>query len=235
MDASGTVLGAYLGTDKGAGLYAKVLGSYGWYDMDADRDIAINGFGGTAIGSSDLTQWTLGAHLGYRAMLGERAAVTPYVHLDHVATRMDGFSETGVAGASLTLADMDESRTYTTVGGRLAGDIGGVVAELDLGWRRLHGDDRTGFSAYLCDQSQCPFDVVSSAEERDSALLGLALGTKVGRADVQVAYQGLFDGARTSHAGNVRLRLPLGSAPAPVIAPPPPPPAPPARHLRPRR
>jgi hypothetical protein len=232
--ADGYQLGAYAVFDPGT-FYVKALGTYNWYDGDSVRHINFVPLSGTVKGQltadPDVKMWTLGLHGGFRVGMGPSSVLTPYLNLDYTHTKMDGFAEVGMGDVGLTTFDAKENRTTLTGGVKWAGDIGGVVPEVDLGYRYQFGDKRSNFRAMFLNDEDCAFDIVSEAEKRGAFLAGLSIGGKAGPVDVRVGYQGLFSGQATSHAGNFRLILPLGGTeapppPEPVYVAPPPPPAP---------
>jgi outer membrane autotransporter protein len=233
--ADGYQLGAYGVFDPGA-FYVKALGTYNWFDGDAEREVDFTPFGGTFEGTiggdPDVRMWTLGLHGGARFAVGASSVVTPYLNLDHTNTKLKGFEETGLSGANLTVYNSTLKRTTLTAGVKFAGEFGGVVPELNLGYRHQFGDRRADFRAAFLGDEDCSFDIVSQDEKRGALLAGLTVGGRAGPLDIRVGYQGVYNGDAKSHAGNFRIILPFGGAPAPVAAPayvaPPPPPPPPA-------
>jgi trimeric autotransporter adhesin len=188
---------------------------------------------GQLYGDPDVRLWTLGLHGGYRIAMGATSAVTPYLNVDYTSARLRGFTETGLVGPELTVLRSTEKRTTLTGGVKWAGDIGGVVPEVDLGYRYQFGDRRSNVTNFFLGDEHCAFDIISENEKRGAFLAGLSLGGKAGPVDVRVSYQGLFNGQSTSHAGNFKIVLPFGGhaappppPPEPVVAPPPPPPPP---------
>jgi len=188
-----------------------------------------------------VTMLTLGGHFGYRMALGSASALTPYVNVDYTRVKMERFFEGGLnaaeatydTGVNLGVANAHENRTAVTGGIKWAADMGGVVPELNVGYRYIFGDRRSNFRAAFfngVDDFGDDFTIQSEAERRGGFLAGLSLGGMAGPVDVRVGYEGLFNGTSTSHAGNFRLVLPLGAravAPLPPVeVAPPPPPAP---------
>ncbi len=238
--------------DPGA-FYIKGMGTYSWFDSDASRRINFVPQGGTIAGAlngdPDVKMWTLGLHRGARFGMWASSTLTPYLKLDYTSVRMDGFTEGGFGDVGLTINDAKETRTTLTGGVKWAAGIGGVVPEVDLGYRYQFGDRRSSVNAFFLGDEDCDFDIVSEEDKRGAFLAGLSLGGKAGPVDVRVSYQDLFSGQSTSHSGNFKLVLPLGTQaevapvdtyvaphppplPAPVLVeepytpPPPPPPAP---------
>lgn len=211
--ADGYQLGAYGVLDRGA-FYAKAMASMGWFNGSSERRIDWSDLGGDIVGSlagkPDARLWTLGARFGYRVPLGERSQLTPYLNIDYSHTTLKGFTETGLDAAALDVETSTSSRTAVTLGAKWAGDVGGIVPQFELGYRRLFGDTRAAVDASFDAMSGTDFTTVSSVEKRGSVLAGASIGGKVGKVDVRVGYTGLFDGQSTSHNANFRLTLPLG-------------------------
>ncbi|MEO6255928.1 MAG: autotransporter outer membrane beta-barrel domain-containing protein, partial [Sphingomicrobium sp.] len=234
VKADGYQVGLYGVFDPGA-FYVKALGTYSWFDGDSKRNIDFRPFGGTVNGQlqgdPDVKLWTLGLHGGYRIAMGATSVVTPYLNLDYTNTKLHGFTEGGLVGPELTVYGATEKRTTLTGGVKWAADIGGVVPEVDLGYRYQFGSKRSNFDAAFLGDNDCAFDIISEGGKRGALLAGLSLGGKAGPVDVRVSYQGLFNGDVTSHSGNFKIVLPFGGRtapppppPEPVVAPPPPPP-----------
>jgi trimeric autotransporter adhesin len=225
--------------DPGA-FYIKGVASYSWYDGDSTRHINFNGlapgatFAATPQGDPDVKMWTAGLHGGYRFPLGGNSVATPYLNLDYVHAKLESFTETGGGGADLTVLNGKASHTFLTGGVKWATQLGGVVPEVNVGYRYRFGEKRTDFTACFLDNPACSFDIVSASQKRGTFLAGLSVGGKLGPVDVRIGYEGEFNSDITSHSGNFKFVLPLGGhqaappppPPAPVVAPPPPPPAP---------
>jgi outer membrane autotransporter protein len=211
--ADGYQLGTYGVIDRGS-FYAKAMASYGWFNGDSRRivDWSTSGgdLAGTLTGKPDARLWTVGARFGYRVPLGDTSQLTPFVNIDHSSATLEGFTETGLSEAALTVEESSSSRTAVTVGTKWAGDLGGVVPQLELGYRHLFGDRRAAFDAAFAEAPGSDFSIVSAAEKHGSFLAGASLGGQVGSFDVRVGYRGLFDGLNKFHSANFRLTLPLG-------------------------
>ena len=229
----GYQVGGYVGYAPGS-FYVKGIGTYSWLNGDSVRNINFGTIKGTIVGSPDIKQWTLGLHAGARLDFAG-AALTPYVNLDHVNTKLKGFTETGVPGANLIVDGTTEKRTYVTAGAKFATSLGGgAILEGNLGWRHMFGDRTSNFRARFADQNlaDCFLDINSAYNKRDSILAGLSIGGNIGPVNVRAGYEGIFNGREKIHSGNLRLILPLGGHAAPppppvVVETPPPPPPPP--------
>lgn len=241
VEADGWQVGAYGVYDPGA-FYVKAMTTYSWFDGDSRRRIDFTGlaptatFAGVTRGDPDVKLWTVGLHGGARMAMSENSVLTPYLNLDYVSARLDEFIETGLDGANLHVDDNKESRTFLTAGVKWATQMGGVVPEVNLGYRHRFGDTRSTVSeAFLCQtDTPCEFDIVSAAAKRGTFLAGLSIGGKMGMVDLRLGYEGEFNSDVKSHSGNFKIVVPLGGRAAPpppppvVEAPPPPPPPPPA-------
>jgi trimeric autotransporter adhesin len=233
----GWQVGAYAVYDPG-NFFVKGITTYSSMNGDSRRTVDFHGlatgatFGGKLDGSPDVRMWTAGLHGGARFPLGATSVITPYLDYDYVHAKLDGFTETGLPGANLTVESSSSNHSFLTGGAKWATQLGGVVPEVNLGYRYRFGDQRSTFGAFFNGDTECDFDVVSAAQKRGTFLAGLSIGGKLGPVDVRIGYEGEFDGDVTSHSGNFRFVVPLGGhhaappppPPAPVVAPPPPPP-----------
>lgn len=205
-DYDGWRLGGYATLDNGS-TYFRVVGSYGRYDIDAEREVEFATIDQDMTANADLEQITLGAHAGVRFAVGV-ATMLPYVNVDYVRNKWDGFSESG-GSAALRIDDAVDDRLYTTLGMRFNSDIGGLVASANLGWRRLIGYRRSDIDSYFLG-SNARMDVVSAEANPDSAVAGVGFGGKAGKIDFRAYYDAVFNGHDTTHAVGLRFRVPLG-------------------------
>ena len=225
----GWMAGLYGVYDPGA-FYIKALGSYSSFNGDATRHIDFTPFGGTTAGtltgSPDVRLWTLGLHGGYRIPVSPTSVITPFVNYDYTDAKLKSFQEGGNTGAELTVNGGSHRNSWLTGGIKWAGQIGGVVPEVKVGYRYMFGEKRASFNADFLDSADCNFDIVSASEKRGAIVAGLTIGGKLGFADLRIGYEGAYNGDVTEHAGFLKVVIPLGAAAAPP-PPPPPPPAPP--------
>lgn len=232
VNGDGWQVGLYGAYDPGQ-FYVKALGTYTWMDGDSTRRIDFAPYGGTFAGTTngdpDVRMWTFGLHGGYRIAMGGTSVLTPYLNYDYVNAKLKGFTETGLDGANLTVLGGRSKHSTLTGGIKWATQLGGMVPEVNLGYRHRFGDTRSSFRAAFIGDTACDFSVVSSAQKRGTFLAGLSVGGKVGPVDLRIGYEGEFNSDVTSHAGNFKIVVPLGGRaapppPPPVVAPPPPPP-----------
>ena len=243
LKGTGWQLGVYGDYDPGA-FFLKGNVTYNSFNGSSTRNIDFNGlapgatFTSTVRGDPNVKMWTAGLHGGARFPLGGSSVATPYLNLDYVHAKMDGFIETnaaGTTGAELHLDSNSASHFFVTPGVKFATQFGGVVPELNLGYRYRFGEQRADINeAFQCQIDTCAFDVVGGSHKRGTFLAGLSIGGKFGAVDVRVAYEGEFNGDVTSHSGNFKIVVPLGGHAAPPPPPPPPPemapPPPPPPH-----
>ncbi len=226
---TGGVYGVY---DPGA-FYVKALATYSSLNGDSRRNIDFTGlapgatFASRPTGDPDVKMWTFGLHGGARLPMGATSVFTPYLNYDYVNAKLDGFIEDNGGGAGLTVEGSRSKHSFLTGGVKWATQIGGVVPEVNLGYRHRFGNKRSTIGAFFNGDTDCDFDVISAAQKSGTFLAGLSIGGKLGPVDVRVGYEGEFNGDIRSHSGNFKLVLPIGGHAAP-----PPPPPPPLRRRR---
>ena len=121
-------------------------------------------FAATPTGSPDVKMWTFGLHGGARLPMSATSVLTPYLNYDYVNAKLDGFDENNGNGAGLTVDSSKSNHSFLTGGVKWATQMGGVVPEVNLGYRYRFG------SSY----SQVPRLVHSGSGERLRHRLGLA-------------------------------------------------------------
>ncbi len=100
-------------------------------------------FAATPTASPDVRMWTFGLHGGARLAMGGSSVITPYLNYDYVNAKLDGFSENGGGGAGLTVGSGKSNHSYLTGGVKWGTGMGGVVPEVNLGYRTRFGDERS--------------------------------------------------------------------------------------------
>jgi outer membrane autotransporter protein len=165
MDGDGFQVGLYGAYDPGQ-FYVKAMATHSWYGGDSRRSIDFSGlapgatFAGTTSGEPDVRMWTFGLHGGYRIGMGENSVITPYLNYDYVNAKLRGFTETGLDGANLTVYGGRARHSFLTVGAKWAGQFGGVVPEVNLGYRHRFGEKRSDFRAAFLGDEHCAFDII---------------------------------------------------------------------------
>ena len=207
-DLDGWQIGGYANYDPGS-YYFRVVGSYGWYDGDVERNVDAGTFSASYGGDADLSMYTVGVHAGVRILQMAEVTATPFVHVDHVGVDLDNYLERSDPDADLGISGKKESRTYATIGSRFAMNIGDMVAEAELGWREMFGDNEVELDAGFARYSDADFTLYSNHEKSGSAVAGMSFGFKAGPADFRIGYRGIFNGDATTHSGRLRLILPF--------------------------
>ncbi|HEY6048361.1 MAG TPA: autotransporter domain-containing protein [Sphingomicrobium sp.] len=225
----GWTIGGYAVYDPGA-FFVKGVTTYSSLNGHSQRHIDFAGLGtGTGFtadptGSPDVRMWTFGLHGGARFNMGANSVVTPYLNYDYVNAKLKGFTEVN-GDAGLTVTGGKSNHSFLTAGAKWAAAMGGVVPEVNLGYRYRFGNQRSQFHAFFeSGDAANDFFIESAAQKRGTLLAGVSVGGKVGPVDLRIGYEGEFNGDVTSHSGNFKLVVPLGGH----AAPPPPPPPPPA-------
>jgi outer membrane autotransporter protein len=210
IKSDGFQAGAYLVYDPGQ-LYAKAVLAYTDLNGKSRRSLAIGPSStGTITGSPDAHAFSVSGELGYRMDMGG-STVTPYLNLEYDATKLKSFTETGLAAANLDVSGGSEDRFASQVGVKWAGQMGGLVPELKLGWRHQFGDRQATVGAAFDVVSGSDFDIISQSEKRDSAIVGLAIaGALSPTVSARLSYQGRINGDADSHAGGITIAMKLG-------------------------
>jgi hypothetical protein len=220
--------GLYAVYDPGS-FFLKGVTTYSSLNGHSRRNIDFAGLGnGTTFAASptggpDVKMWTGGLHGGARFPMGASSVLTPYLNYDYVHAKLDGFDESNGNGAELTVDSGHSNHSFLTGGVKWATQLGGVVPEVNVGYRYRFGNERSAFHGWFTPDPENDFDIVSAAQKKGTFLAGLSVGGKMGPVDIRIGYEGEFNGNVTSHSGNFKFVLPLGGHAAP---PPPPPPAP---------
>jgi outer membrane autotransporter protein len=207
VSGTGWTGGLYADFDPGP-LYVKGLATYSALNGRSAREVGP--LAARATGRPDARMWTLGLHGGARFPMGGRSVLTPYLDLDYVHARLNGFAESDGGGAGLTIESSSSSHAFVTGGVKWATEVGGVVPEVDLAYRYRFGSARSRVGAFFTLDPQNRFDLVSAAQGRGGFLAGLSVGRKLGGVDVRIGYEGEFGGGVTSHSGNLKLVVPIG-------------------------
>ncbi|HEY7775634.1 MAG TPA: autotransporter domain-containing protein, partial [Kineobactrum sp.] len=100
--------------------YVDGIVSYGWSDVDTERNINYRDFGGsverTASGSTDGSEYYVSVNAGYSFNTGG-FRLDPLVRFFYLDGSVDGFTETGAQGLNLAISDSDfESMTLSASG-----------------------------------------------------------------------------------------------------------------------
>jgi uncharacterized protein with beta-barrel porin domain len=167
------------------GWYANALGSYGFDDYDQDRHVAIGGFNGTANSSPGGDQIVGNLDGGYDFhhhgwTYGPTAGIQ-YTHLD-----VDGYSETGLPGADLTVNRDQGDSLRSRLGGAVSyvfQDMGlEFTPHLNASWQHEFLDQSRGITDQFSDVGAGSFVVRTANPSRDSALIDAGLDAQINKA-----------------------------------------------------
>ncbi len=163
------------------GWYANALGSYGFANYTQNRNVAIGAFNGTASSSPGGGQvvgdidggydfhrgpWTFGPTLGVQ-----------YVHLT-----VDGYSETGLPGADLTVAQNQADSLRSLLGGRVNYTIKTAslifTPHLSASWQHEYLNQSRGITSQFNSVGAGSFVVNTPNVSSNSVLADIGLDTR---------------------------------------------------------
>ena len=222
VKTNGWTAGAYAVYDPGA-FFVKGLASYSSLKGHSTRHVDFASlapgasFAANPTGRPNASMWTFGLHGGARFALGRSSVVKPYLNLDYANATLDGFGESDGGAAALTVSSSKAVHGFVTGGVKWAAQFGGLVPELNLGYRYGFGSQRSTVKAFLNGDTAAGFSIASSMQERGSLLAGVDVGGRIGPVDVRIGYEGEFNARVTSHSANFKLVLPLGGRAAAAI------------------
>ena len=162
---------------------------------------------GSARGRNHAGQFLGQIDTGYRFDLGAsgKTAITPFARLQMVSINQRAFTETGSSNYNLTL----DSRSTTSVRSSLGADVAaglsvGKATPLDLGlrlgWAHEFGDPVHSMTAAFASSPAVPFTVHGAALNRDSALIGASVASRIGESwSLFVSYDGELGGGGNDH------------------------------------
>ena len=232
-DADGLQVGAYAVYDPGT-FYLKGMTTYSWYDGDSDRNINFGGlatgatFAASPQGDPDVNMWTFGLHGGMRVAMGETSVLTPYLNYDYVNAKLKGFTETNGGGADLTVYNSRSKHSWLTGGVKWATQMGGMVPEVNLGYRYRMGSSRSKFSAAFLGDEHCEFDIISASQKRGTFLAGRQCRWQDGRRGPEDRLRRRIQQRHHQPCRELQVRDPARwprCSPGRTMPPPPPPPA----------
>jgi outer membrane autotransporter protein len=167
---------------SGGGWYANALGSYGFADYDQDRKVAIGAFNGTAQSSPSGDQIVGDLDGGYDFHQGHwifgPTLGAQYVHLD-----VDGFTESGLPGANMTVNQDESDSLRSRLGGRVSYDIqdGAMrfTPHLSAGWQHEFLDQSRGVTSQFDGVGAGSFVVRTGNPSRDSVLVDIGFDAQI--------------------------------------------------------
>lgn len=176
LEASALTLTGFASFGADTGLYADVAGGYSWVDFDNRRDINIGTLSRTATSQTDGQQWNFAARAGYALPVGP-LIVGPDVQYHYYDLEVDGYSESGAGGLSMTVDAMDFSSETVWLGAQLTLPVtsgsGQIEPRASLHWVKEF-DDAGALVATSFTDGVMPF--VTPIDGRDDEYARLGLG-----------------------------------------------------------
>ena len=209
IDTDGWQIGVTGGYDVG-NYYIRGVASYSTMRGDAERQIVIGSVTGTITGEPDTDVWSIYGEAGGRFQFSG-SWLTPFVGVDHTSIHLNGFTETGVAGADLDFDSQTASQTSGIVGLKWAGSWGGIVPEAKIAYRYDLTEGNMGMHARFADAPVGSDFHKLENRDRGSFLAGLGLASNFSdKISGGLGYQGRFNTEAADHALYGALTIHLG-------------------------
>jgi outer membrane autotransporter protein len=224
--------GGYVGYDTGSGFDADLQVDYIHGNITSIRDMNGPALAGRATVNTRAHEWKIVPTVGYGFNLGG-LELRPFVGLDHTTGRVNGFTETGLGAADLTVNAIRTKRTDLLAGFDLRANPNSTISPYGrLAWRHNLGHQRDTISARFDDNAASAFTVDYFAASKNQFDVDAGLNFQASpNFAIFAGYQGTFRKGMDSHGFSAGVSYSFGAPPAPppppVAAPPPPPPPPP--------
>lgn len=182
--------------------------AYAWSEMAANRPLSTLGLTGNGAANFDSTTVQVYAEASFNVIDGP-ITVAPFVGLAHLSTRIDGFAETGGAGA-LIVEKTDRQVTFGEIGLRVGGQLPGkkltITPDLTVAWQHAWGD-RMGHSTQRFAAGGDSFSVDGTAIAKNAVRIdaGLELGTE--QFGLRIGYSGQISESWSDQAARATFRL----------------------------
>jgi uncharacterized protein with beta-barrel porin domain len=203
--------------------YNRAIISWGWYDGDSKRLVAVNASPVDPSGSFDADAIAFYNEAGYRFLWGNHSQVTPYIGIGASNGEIDGFTEKDPfgTGANLRIRSSDGDSLFTVLGGRWNGAWGNFRPQVGLGWEHEYEDSfQTINASFAQDKSGTQFKVRGTDVGEDALLLEVGTTYLVGSsAELTFGYMGRWYDNYDSQWITGRFTWKFGAA-APVVAAP---------------
>ncbi len=185
-----------------------------WLDIDTARDIPALSISGVK-GRTNAGGFSGRIEAAFEAAAWGGFALSPYAALQASATRIDGFRETGSAGAllpaGLIVRGRGQGETRGELGLRLDGRLSMGAVPLDLFARAAwaaHGQRDAGFTARFAGLPGSDFAIRGARRDASTALIGAGVDIRLAP---NITLGAHFDGeygAKTSRSGgSARLKV----------------------------
>lgn len=179
-------------------------GSFAWSSFDSEREIAFGGVDETARGSFDGKSGSLFAEISTALALGG-VDVEPFAAVTWTHVETDGFDERGAGITGLSVGEISESTTFTTLGVRVSRDFAWDDAvftpSAGLAWRHAFDNDPVNVDMTFL-ATGTGFETQGLPLGEDSLLVNAGLAVDLGHGlALGVSYQGEFAEEGDSHTG----------------------------------
>lgn len=193
--------------------YLNLSGGVVQHKYDTRRLINFTGVNGVANGDYNGLQSVLSTQVGYPIRLDEQTVLTPIAGLNYSRLKQDGYTESGGAGAALSVESSKSYSLTSDLGAKLERSFytsyGRIEPSVQLTWRHEHRDTRLRSVAnYAIDTSgSTSFTTRSAAPNSDTGIMALAT-TLTSKDNLSVAARYSVEAASgyTSQTAELRLR-----------------------------
>ncbi len=140
---------------------------------------------------------------GYKAQM-QNVMLEPFAGVSYINLQSDAYSETG-GSASLSSPSQTMSTTFTTLGLRMAAEVGATATLRGMvGWRHAFGDVAPGSSLSFSGSS--PFSVTGTPIAEDAAVIEAGLDFKAADGvTIGALYEGQYGDGAIANGFNARL------------------------------
>ena len=129
-----------------------------------------------------------------------------------MAVSQNGFNESGANSLNLSVAQQNTTSVRTVLGADLAGNIPLGQRTLDvalrLGWAHEYADTARPMTAAFAGAPTASFTVYGAQPQRDAAVIGLGLNTRIAdQTSLYARYDGEITGRDDTHVFSAGLRM----------------------------
>ncbi len=167
------------------GWYANGLGSYGFTNYNQNRHVAIGAFNGTANSNPAGDQFLANFDGGYNFHKGNWT-YGPTAGLQYMHISVDGYSETGLPGADLTVGQNDGNSLRSLLGGRVAYEFKGAGMTFEpyfnASWQHEYLNQARGITTQFNGIGAGSFVINTPNPSQNSAVAQLGMNAQINNA-----------------------------------------------------
>lgn len=208
---SDSYIGSLYGSYNHEHFYIDTTLTAGRHNYDHTRKVTLPNYVQTAKAEYNANQFGAKVEAGVPVVVAEGVFVTPLANIAYNHTSIDSYTETGAAGANLTVNSRTVNSTRLGAGVTLAANLGGgdgvsfTPSARVLYTREVGTRDHNTTARYV--EGTQTFTVSGAKPERNAVQLGLGLDMGVGNnLTVSAAYDAELRVGYTGHSGLLRLR-----------------------------